>query len=143
MPVVMEIVEAEGPVLAGRAFGLYTRASGGKKLTTAAKAPLTGAAWRLKVAERLEISRAGATTIDHDDVLRPAGSAPVRVRELGPRTLEEVPLDEIAELMRRLRATGAADLKRAVLDAYGLVRLTARADQYLVQAQELAAAQPR
>src|SRR5687768_1183920 len=31
MPAVMEIVEAEGPVLAGRAFGIYTRASGGKK----------------------------------------------------------------------------------------------------------------
>src|SRR4051794_5831278 len=43
MPAVLEIVETEGPVLAGRAFGLYTRASGGKKLTTAAKAPLAGA----------------------------------------------------------------------------------------------------
>src|SRR4051794_11230769 len=52
MPVVMEIVEAEGPVLAGRVFGLYTRASGGKKLTTAAKAPLAGASWRLKIQDR-------------------------------------------------------------------------------------------
>ena len=51
------------------------------------------------------------------------------------RTLEEVPLDEIAELMRRLRdghgVSGDADLKRAVLQAYGLVRLTTRADEYL------------
>ena len=45
MPAVLEIVETEGPVLAGRAFGLYTRASGGKKLTGAARAPLTGAAF--------------------------------------------------------------------------------------------------
>jgi hypothetical protein len=66
----------------------------------------------------------------------------VRVRELGPRGLEEVPLDEIAELMRRLRAAhGVADangLKRAVLGAYGLVRLTARADEYLGLAYDLA-----
>jgi hypothetical protein len=138
MPALMEIVEAEGPVLAGRAFGLYTRASGGKKLTTAAKAPLTGSAWRLKIQERLVISRKGATTIDNEDVLRPAGSPPVRVRELGPRTLEEVPLDEVAALMDQLAAAGADDLKRAVLDTYGLIRLTARADQYLEQALDLA-----
>jgi hypothetical protein len=134
MPVLMEIVEAEGPVLAGRAFSLYTRASGGKKTTTAAKAPLTGSAWRLKIQDRLAIGRDGATTIADDDVLRVAGSEPVRVRELGPRTLEEVPLNEVAALMRRLREAGATDLKRAVLDAYGLVRMTARAEQYLEQA---------
>jgi hypothetical protein len=140
MPVVMEIVEVEGPVLAGRAFGLYTRASGGKKLTGAAKAPLTGAAWRLKIQDRLVIAREGATTIDNSDVLRAAGTPPVRLRELGPRTLEEVPLDEVAALMRRLRdaGTGRADLKRAVLDTYGLVRLTARADEYLGRALDLA-----
>jgi ketosteroid isomerase-like protein len=138
MPVLMEIVEIEGPVLAGRAFGLYTRASGGKKLTGAAKAPLTGSAWRLKIQERLAIGRDGATTIDNEDVLRPFGAEPVRVRELGPRTLEEVPLDEVAELMRRLRDGGASDLKRAVLDTYGLVRLTARAEQFLEAAEEQA-----
>jgi ketosteroid isomerase-like protein len=137
MPVVMEIVEREGPVLAARAFGLYTRASGGRKLTSAARAPLTGAAWRLHVAGRLEIARAGATTIDPDDVLRAAGAPAVRVRELGPRTLEEVPLDEVAELMRRLAADGHRDLPRAVLDAYGLVRLTARAEEYLGRASAL------
>jgi ketosteroid isomerase-like protein len=139
MPAVLEIVEAEGPILAGRAFGLYTRAAGGKKLTGAAKAPLTGATWRLKIAERVEIARAGATTIEHDDVLRAAGSPPVCVRELGPRTLEEVPLDEVAALMDRLRsgpARPAAALKRAVLDVYGLTRLTARADEYLERALE-------
>jgi hypothetical protein len=73
-------------------------------------------------------------------VLRPAGSPPVRVRELGPRTREDVPLDEVAELMHRLAEAGANDLKRAVLDTYGLVRLTARADEYLEAALTLASA---
>ena len=143
MPVILEIVEAEGPILARRAFGLYTRASGGKKLTTAVKAPLAGATWRLKIQGRVEIGRDDATTIDDDDVLRVAGSAPVRVRELGSRTLDEVPLDEVAELMRRLTEAGASDLKRAVLDTYGLVRLTGRADEYLERAIELASGPPR
>ena len=43
-----------------------------------------------------------------------------------------MPLDEIAELMRRL---GGPD-KRAVLATYGLVRLTQRADEYLNAAIE-------
>jgi hypothetical protein len=140
MPVLLEIVAAEGPVLAKRAFDLYTRASGGKKTTTAVKAPLAGAVWRLKNQGRVEIAREGATTIEDDDVLRLAGSSAVVVRELGPRTLEDVPLDEVAELMERLATAGATDLKRAVLDTYGLIRLTARADQYLEAALELASA---
>jgi hypothetical protein len=52
-------------------------------------------------------------------------------------------LDEIAELIRRLRAAGgardAAAAKRAVLTVYGLKRLTARADEYLGLALGLAA----
>jgi hypothetical protein len=40
--------------------------------------------------------------------------------------------------MRRLQAAGHTDdLKRAVLGAYGLVRMTARAEQYLTTAEEL------
>jgi hypothetical protein len=131
-PVLLEIVHAEGPVLADRAYRLYLKASGGKALTSIARAPLSGAAFRLR--------QAGA--IDFDDgaeVLRPVGTAEVRVRELGPRTLDEVPPEEVAELMRRLRAAGATELPRAVLDTYGLVRMTAKAEEYLAYAEELSA----
>ena len=129
-PVLLEIVHAEGPVLAERAYRLYVKASGGKALTSIARAPLSGAAYRLRQAGAIEFEGDG-------EVLRPAGVAPVRVRELGPRTLEEVPLREVAELMRRLRAAGATDLARAVLDTYGLVRMTAKAEQYLARAEAL------
>jgi hypothetical protein len=47
--------------------------------------------------------------------------------------------------MRRLRAAGARGddgLKRGVLDAYGLVRLTQRADEYLGLALGLLDAPP-
>ena len=131
-PVLLEIVAAEGPVLAGRAYRLYVKASGGKALTSIARAPLSGAAHRLRVAGAIEMEGEG-----DEAVLRPAGTARVRVRELGPRTLNEVPLDEVAELMRRLRAGGAGELPRAVLDAYGLVRMTAKAEEYLALAEEM------
>jgi hypothetical protein len=136
-PGLAEIVAAEGPVLASRAYGLYNRAAGGRKLTTIVRAPLSSAAYRLRMAGRIEIVSA-EDTAQGEDVLRPAGSPEVRVRELGSRTLDEVPLDEVAELMHRLTTAGATDLKRAVLDAYGLSRLTAKADEYLERALDLA-----
>jgi hypothetical protein len=128
------IVEAEGPMRASRAYALYNRAAGGKKLTTIARAPLSSAAYWLAREERLVLTPADSIPWQDDDLLRTPDMPAVHVRELGPRTLEEVPLDEIAELMRRLAGTGAsgeAALKRGVLQAYGLVRLTTRADEYL------------
>jgi ketosteroid isomerase-like protein len=129
-PVLLEIVHAEGPILAERAYRLYIRASGGKALTSIARAPLSGATFRLRSAGAIEME-------EGSEVLRPAGTPEVRVRELGPRALDEVPLREVAELMRRLRAAGATELPRAVLDAYGLVRMTAKAEDFLAQAESV------
>jgi AAA domain len=127
MEVMLEIIAAEGPMQASRAYALYNRASGGKKLTTIARAPLSSAIHWL--AQQREITMA-------DEIVRLPDQPAVRVRELGPRTLEEVPLDEIAELMRRLGTRDEAALKRGVLQAYSLVRLTQRADEYLARALE-------
>ncbi len=123
MDALLEIVAVEGPIVASRAYTLYNRASGGKKLTTTARAPLSSALHWLGQERKV---------IFEDDVARLPDQPAVRVRALGDRILEEVPLDEIAELMRRL---GGPD-KRAVLSTYGLVRLTQRADEYLNAAIE-------
>jgi dethiobiotin synthetase len=134
MQAMLDIIEAEGPVLAYRAYSVYNRASGGKKLTSIARAPLSSAVYWLAREGRIVLTRKDDIPWQDDDLLRTPDTAGVRVRELGPRALEEVPLDEIAELMQRARSAGVADpaaLKRAVLDAYGLKRLTARADEYL------------
>ena len=129
-PVLLEIVHAEGPILAERAYRLYVKASGGKALTSIARAPLSGSTFRLRQAGAIDFE-------EGSEVLRPAGTPEVRVRELGPRQLDEVPLREVAELMRRLRAAGATELPRAVLDAYGLVRMTAKAEDFLAQAEQV------
>jgi hypothetical protein len=135
MAAMLEIIETEGPVVADRAYSIYNRASGGKKLTTIARAPLSSAVYWLAREQRVVLTKKDEIPWQDDDLLRAPDTPAVRVRALGPRTLEEVPLDEIAELMRRVRTSqGIADpagLKRAVLDAYGLKRLTARADEYL------------
>jgi dethiobiotin synthetase len=129
MEVMLEIVAAEGPIQANRAYALYNRASGGKKLTTIARAPLSSSLhW---------LAREGKIVLE-DEVARLPDQPAVRVRELGDRTLEEVPLAEVAELMRRLREAGHTELKRAVLTTYGLVRLTQRADEYLTAALDRA-----
>jgi hypothetical protein len=142
METMLEIVGAEGPMTATRAYALYNRASGGRKLTSVARAPLSSSIYWLAQERRVVLVRKDDIPWQDDDVVRMPDSPPVRVRELGPRALEEVPLDEIAELVRRLRAAGAAgdagEAKRAVLNAYGLVRLTSRADEYLGLALGLA-----
>lgn len=128
-PILLAIIAAEGPVLAERAYRLFVKASGGKALTSIARAPLSGCAYRLR--------QAGVIELDEEaGLLRPTGGAAVRVRELGGRTLDEVPRSELVELMRRLRDAGVAtaDLPRAVLDAYGLVRMTSKAEALLAGA---------
>jgi hypothetical protein len=135
MEAMLAIVGTEGPMTASRAYSLYNRASGGRKLTSVARAPLSSSVYWLAQERKVVLVRREQIPWQDDDVVRMPDSPAVRVRELGPRTLEEVPLDEIAELVRRLRAAGRASgpdaAKRAVLDVYGLKRLTARADEYL------------
>lgn len=139
MEALLEIIGVEGPMLASRAYALYNKAAGGKKLTSVARAPLSNSVYHLAREGKIVLRRADEVPWQGgDDIVQMPDSPAVVVRELGPRELIEVPLDEVAELMRRLRAAGhTADLKRAVLDTYGLVRMTARAESYLSAAEEL------
>jgi AAA domain len=142
MQTMLEIVDAEGPMTATRTYSLYNRAAGGRKLTSVAKAPLSSAIYWLAREGKIALTREADIPWQGDDMVRLPDQPAVRVRELGPRTLDEVPLDEIAELVKLLRAaqgtTDPTELKRAILTTYGLVRLTARADEYLGLAVDLA-----
>ena len=159
----LDIVTAEGPVTADRAYRLYIRGAGSSKVTQRAKAPMEQALGRLTLRRQVDVDEFDNGD-EHQQVLRPAGTAPVAVRELGERSLYEVPLNEIAELMvhkqrELLGRAGAGDqpahavadvirqaalrrasperIKRAVLDAYGLIRMTQAAEQYLDSALAL------
>ena len=153
----LDIVTAEGPVTADRAYRLYIRGAGSSKVTQRARAPMEQALGRLTLRGQVEVDRLDNAG-EAQPVLRLAGTPAVAVRELGERSLYEVPLNEIAELARHKRRellgrSGADDLpahavadvirqaamrraspdrvKRAVLDTYGLIRMTQAADQYL------------
>ena len=159
----LDIVGAEGPVTAERAYRLYIRASGSSKVTQRAKAPMEQALGRLTLRRQVEVDE-----LDNggevQQVLRLAGTPAVVVRDLSERSLYDVPLNEIAELMSHKRhelmgragageqpAHAVADLireaalrrasperiKRAVLDTYGLIRMTQAAEQYLSAALTL------
>jgi dethiobiotin synthetase len=142
MQTMLEIIDAEGPMTAMRAYSLYNRAAGRRKLTSVAKAPLSSAVYWLARENKVTLTREADIPWQGDDMVRLPDQPAVRVRELGPRSLDEVPLDEIAELIKLIRgARGTSDpteLKRAVLSTYGLVRLTTRADEYLGLAIDLA-----
>ncbi len=142
MQTMLEIVEAEGPMTATRAYSLYNRAAGGRKLTSVAKAPLSSSVYWLARENKLALTREADIPWQGDDMVRLPDQPAVRIRELGSRSLDEVPLDEIAELVKLIRAargmTEATEIKRAILSTYGLVRLTTRADEYLGLAIDLA-----
>ena len=159
----LEIVTAEGPVTADRAYRLYIRGAGSSKVTQRAKAPMEQALGRLTLRRQVEVDEFDNAG-EPQQVLRLAGTPAVVVRELDERSLYEVPLNEIAELMGHKRRellgrAGAGDqpahavadvireaalrrasperIKRAVLDTYGLIRMTQAAEQYLSTALAL------
>ena len=153
----LEIVTAEGPVTADRAYRLYIRGAGSSKVTQRARMPMEQALGRLTLRGQVDVDKLDNAG-EAQPVLRLAGTPAVVVRELGERSLYEVPLNEIAELAEHKRRellgrSGSEDLpshavadvirqaairraspdrvKRAVLDTYGLIRMTQAAEQYL------------
>ena len=70
--------------------------------------------------------------------LRQPRTAVRSARSVSPRRSTGRPASS-STWTRPLTTAGANDLKRAVLDAYGLVRLTAKADDYLERAFALTA----
>lgn len=128
----IEIVAAEGPIHAQRAFRLYTQAAGGFRVGPEMRRTFVRAtryAVRTGALHQLDEPLAD----DEEKTLYIPGEPPVLVRQIGPRQLTDVPRSEIALLVKDLNLEPAAPdlIKRAVLNAYGLIRLTARASQYL------------
>jgi hypothetical protein len=127
----LEIVAAEGPVVDHRVFHIYTKAAG----LSRAAAPIVK---RYRAALKRELD-AGRLLCD-GEVLRTPAQKAVHVRERGDRTLEEIPVDEIAALLRKLELdrgeSRASDVERfrRVLEVWGLIRLTGKAKERMAAA---------
>ena len=127
-----EIVGAEGPIHAERAYRLYILAAGGEKVGPAIRRTFhkaTRQALRKGLIRQLD----DGITDPNQKTLYVPGKPSTLVRDLGPRELTDVPRSEVAKLIKYLSGQGAADdtIKRAVLNAYGLVQLSRKRSQYL------------
>lgn len=135
------IVTTEGPVVASRAYEVYVRASGGHRVAKGVRSALNRAAASAIRAGRLcqledgEPGQAGKT-------LYMPGTPSVIVRARGDRDLEQIPITEVAALVRDLLdqhpRSEDADLKRQILRVYDRVRLTANASEFLDRGIRLA-----
>ena len=132
-----EVVKSEGPVVAIRAYRLINRASGSQRLTAPARKALNQAC-----AEAVRKGLLIATNPLNKEgqqqlVLRRPGSPEVFLRERGPRELDELPPDEVAEMLAFIGAeNGTADpetLKRQLLETLNWVRLTKKVNEFLDQ----------
>jgi hypothetical protein len=130
--VLREIVAVEGPMPAQLAYRIYTHAAGARRVGPE-MARRFQEATRIAVQDGLLRELGENVTEPGQKTLYVPGGPSVMVRALGPRALHDVPRSEIAKLIQYLRVDGAAPavVKRAVLDAYGLIRMTAKTSRYL------------
>ncbi|MEV4345000.1 AAA domain-containing protein [Actinoplanes sp. NPDC049596] len=136
------IVEAEGPVLGTRLQTAYVRASGGQRVTrlsaSAVNKIISSAVRRGLLVEDNPLGESGI----QPKTYRLPHQPDTLTRELGPRTLDEVPPTELALVMARHAETlGWHDepaVYRATLQTYGRKALTEVAAARLAKVAPLA-----
>ena len=130
-----EVVGREGPIVALRAYRAINRASGSRRLTQPALAALdracASAVRRGLVLSANPLKLTGRARL----VLRRPESPEVVLRQRGPRQLDELPPDEVAEMLRALSSADVSvkkeDLKRQALEQLGWGRLARNISDFL------------
>lgn len=125
-----DIVRSEGPVTCQRVYSIYANACGiqrvGKQLRSLFNKAISKA---IRDGLLKEINEHRITDQLHK-VVRIPECPPVVIRTRGDRTIEEIPPYELAAFMQEIVKSlpelrdNTEELFRAVLDAYGLVRMT-------------------
>ena len=140
----LEIVSVEGPVMGSRLQHAYVRASGGQRVGKQIASALNRQITRVVQAGHLLADNPTGESGVKPKTFRLPTQSEVRVRELGPRTLDEVPPSELAALIADTAETlpsGWEDteaLYRAALGRLGLVRMTPGVSAKLDEASQLA-----
>ena len=123
------IIEAEGPMLAKRAYDTYLRGCGirrmGGELKRSMNKALQHAIRKDRVVREDESGKGGLVYA----IVRAKGAPPVLLRDRGSRDFEEIPPSELQLVARRLAdeegfEAGSDAHLRAVLDFFDLKRLT-------------------
>jgi very-short-patch-repair endonuclease len=135
------IIDAEGPMIAKRAYDIYLRGCDikrlGHELRSTMNKALTSAIRQGKVIKEDEMSKGGLLYT----VVRSKGCPPIKLRSRGPRTFEEIPPSEILAvslLLSRQRdlESGSDDHLRAILEQFDLKRLTTQVGTTLLEILE-------
>jgi very-short-patch-repair endonuclease len=123
------IIEVEGPIVAKRAYDIYLRGCGIKRLGGELKSTMNKALAMTirqnRVISEDELDKGGFLY----SVVRAKGTPAVKIRDRGPRTFDEIPPSELQAVARIIAAdqdlqVGSDGHLRAILESYDLRRLT-------------------
>src|SRR5262249_5735851 len=126
---ILRIVEVEGPVIAKRAYDIYLRGCGirrmGHELKSTMNKALAHALRQGCLASENEVTESGLLF----SVVRVNGSPPIKLRTRGPRSFEEIPPSELQVVAMYLVerdgfSSGSDEHLRAVLECFELKRKT-------------------
>jgi very-short-patch-repair endonuclease len=132
------IIEIEGPMLAKRAYDIYLRGCGikrmGGELKSAMNKALASAIRQGRVISEDEKGKGGFLF----SVVRMKGSPPVKVRRRGPRTFDEIPPSELLAVGRCVSErqhieAGTDEHLRTILECFDLKRLTTQVGTTLLE----------
>jgi hypothetical protein len=127
----VEIVEAEGPMHTEVAYRRLIKACGGSKLGSRLRVRLDSSLTRVIRRKRVRKIHDSVKEPLHKTLYIP-GSPSVLPRQSGDRSLEDVPLSEIATVGDMFEEdTDYEVLMRSVLALYGRKALTGQAEQHL------------
>ena len=129
-----EILQYQAPMQALSLFQTYAKASGLMKIAAPVRRKFERAIILAEKSGDILVEREADPEADGPNdsvgwILRLPDQKPVSLRALGPRGFAEIPMSELAALVLEIRSAdefaGREDIYRAVLDHYGLQKLTA------------------
>ena len=132
------IIETEGPIIAKRAYDIYLRGCGIKRLGGELKSTMNKAlASIMRQGRVISENEPGNSGLIFSTV-RSKGSPPVKLRSRGPRTFEEIPPGELRAIGKHLSETrdmrcGSDEHLRAILECFDLKRLTTQVGTTLLE----------
>lgn len=135
------LVEVEEPVMGGRLHAAYVRASGAVRVTKQVSSePNKAISQAVQEGLLLEDDPLGESGV-RPRIYRLPGQPAVPVRQLGPRSFDEIPPAELAALLDLVaERDGTIDLEahqRAALEVLGLKRLTDNVRSRFTAAQSI------
>lgn len=136
----IDIIEVEGPMLAKRTYDIYLRCCDIKKMGKDLKQRMNRALQHAIDEKRvIKEDEWGLGGLLYTIIRLPKQHSP-QLRELGNRTIEQIPPSEIVEASKLVQyrnndvVPGSEEHLRLILDLYGLKRLTENTREKLLQA---------